>query len=181
THMIQDSERLPEGFQRVGYDADTQTYTFVDAEGRTYESAEGNRYGVLRPVGPNRDTNPARTFDDIESHNTAIAAGNKEAVRTMLPFALLVLVVLLLIFRFLYSGSGSGDAASGSGSGADDASHSQVHCAQGYRALQVEEGQSCWEIAQGCGLGVEEFLGIRGNERVECQRLGVGSWVCVPE
>jgi hypothetical protein len=32
---------------RVGYDADTERYTFQDANGYLYESAPGNRYGNL--------------------------------------------------------------------------------------------------------------------------------------
>jgi hypothetical protein len=32
---------------RVGYDADTQRYTFRDADGSLWESAEGSRYGTL--------------------------------------------------------------------------------------------------------------------------------------
>lgn len=46
-----DEDRLPEGMRRVGYDADTQRYTFVDEDGKYYEGPEGARYGVLRPVG----------------------------------------------------------------------------------------------------------------------------------
>ena len=34
----QDAERLPSGLERIGYDSDTQVYTFRDSEGNTYES-----------------------------------------------------------------------------------------------------------------------------------------------
>lgn len=34
--------------QRVGYDADTQTYTYEDANGCNWEGAAGDRYGTLR-------------------------------------------------------------------------------------------------------------------------------------
>lgn len=37
--------------QRVGYDADTQVYTYQDADGSVWEGDEGNRYGQLRRVG----------------------------------------------------------------------------------------------------------------------------------
>jgi hypothetical protein len=43
-----DEHRLPEGMQRVGYDADTQVYTYQDADGSYWEGAEGARYGNLR-------------------------------------------------------------------------------------------------------------------------------------
>jgi hypothetical protein len=49
-----DEERLPEGMQRVGYDADTQVYTFRDADGSFWESAPGNQYGQLTKVGEAR-------------------------------------------------------------------------------------------------------------------------------
>ncbi|KII96126.1 hypothetical protein PLICRDRAFT_82121, partial [Plicaturopsis crispa FD-325 SS-3] len=43
----QDSARLPEGFRRIGYDADTQRYTYRDEEGRIYMGAPGAEYGEL--------------------------------------------------------------------------------------------------------------------------------------
>ncbi|MCJ1356473.1 MAG: hypothetical protein MMC33_006468 [Icmadophila ericetorum] len=41
----EDGYRLPHGMTRAGYDADTQTYTYRDADGTVYEGEEGNRYG----------------------------------------------------------------------------------------------------------------------------------------
>jgi hypothetical protein len=46
----QDSYRLPEGITRIGYDADTSQYTFVDEEGIVYQGAPGAKYGLLTPV-----------------------------------------------------------------------------------------------------------------------------------
>lgn len=58
SHKIQDEHRLPHGMERVGYDADTQTYTYRDrAEGRYYEGESGARYGVLHP----RSARPSTT------------------------------------------------------------------------------------------------------------------------
>lgn len=45
-----DEERLPEGMTRIGYDADTETYTFRDADGSIWESAPGSRYGNLTKI-----------------------------------------------------------------------------------------------------------------------------------
>jgi hypothetical protein len=59
----QDSERLPTGMKRIGYDADTRVYTFQDENGVLYESEPGNAYGILRPVVPRdseRDIRRAR-------------------------------------------------------------------------------------------------------------------------
>jgi hypothetical protein len=33
--------------KRIGYDADTQVYTYQDDEGGIWEGAPGNRYGEL--------------------------------------------------------------------------------------------------------------------------------------
>ncbi|KAJ7594202.1 hypothetical protein C8J56DRAFT_926181 [Mycena floridula] len=45
--------RLPEGFRRIGYDADSSRYTFMnDLDGRIYQSEPGSEYGILTPVGP---------------------------------------------------------------------------------------------------------------------------------
>ncbi|KAJ4374670.1 hypothetical protein N0V86_007543 [Didymella sp. IMI 355093] len=92
-----DSSRLPEGFQRVGYDADTQVYTFKSPEGELYESAPGNRYGELWPVGQR----PRNSQADIEANNEQIERGNLESVRMMLPFALVILVFFVLVLRIL--------------------------------------------------------------------------------
>lgn len=91
----------------------------------------------------------------------------------MLPFALLVLVFLLLLFNFV-NGGWSG------GSGADDTREQVVHCGQGADKIQVQKGDSCWEIGERYRVGVEGLLGIEGNEGVECETLVAGSWICVP-
>lgn len=161
THL-QDEERLPEHFKRVGYDADTQTYTFEDTStGRTYESAPGNRYGALNPAGQPRD--PA----DIEAHNIQIKKGNKEAVRLMLPFALLVLLCLILLFKFLSGGTATDQ-------------QTQIQCGQGTKEIQVEKGETCWEIGKAHSVGVDELLALQGNNGVQCDKLRVGQGICVP-
>lgn len=49
SHLDTDEERLPEGMVRIGYDADTQTYTYQDNNnGTLWEGPEGARYGTLR-------------------------------------------------------------------------------------------------------------------------------------
>ncbi|KAJ3716627.1 hypothetical protein C8R42DRAFT_645272 [Lentinula raphanica] len=50
TQYEEDASRLPEGFQRVAYDADTQRYTFRDSNGALYQSASGETYGKLTPL-----------------------------------------------------------------------------------------------------------------------------------
>ncbi|KAF2183208.1 carbohydrate-binding module family 50 protein [Zopfia rhizophila CBS 207.26] len=159
-----DEHRLPEGFTRVGYDADSQTYTYQDSSGRTWEGEEGNRYGQLHPVGSRREP----SAEEISAHNARLKEGNKESVRMMLPFALLVLVFMLLLFKFINGGAGADDKV-------------QVHCAESYTAYEIRKGDTCWGVAKAYGLGVDDLLELKGNEGVDCDKLGVGQQVCVPE
>ncbi|KAF5348853.1 hypothetical protein D9756_009704 [Leucocoprinus leucothites] len=60
TQYEEDAARLPEGMKRIGYDADTQCYTFQDRyTGALYRSEPGNVYGTLTPVNPSESN--ART------------------------------------------------------------------------------------------------------------------------
>lgn len=43
-----DDYRLPEGMKRVGYDADSQKYTYQDSDGSYWEGPAGAHYGTLR-------------------------------------------------------------------------------------------------------------------------------------
>lgn len=49
-YLDTDEERLPEGMTRIGYDADTQVYTYRDSDGSLWEGAPGCRYGRLQRV-----------------------------------------------------------------------------------------------------------------------------------
>lgn len=46
-----DEDHLPQGMTRIGYDADTETYTFSSADGSIWEGSPGSRYGNLTRVG----------------------------------------------------------------------------------------------------------------------------------
>jgi hypothetical protein len=181
--VSQDAERLPEGFERISYDADTQTYTFRDADGNTYKSEPGSRYGQLHPVGSRSSTSsteidseaaykdsanstPARSFGEMLGDDNAMKKENREAVRAMLPFALLIFIFLLVVFKLLY--------------GADAAMEQVTHCGEGSRQVQIAKGDTCWAVAESCGVGVEDLLAVRGNEKVDCDALRVGQGICVP-
>ncbi|KAK0229780.1 hypothetical protein EDD85DRAFT_849720 [Armillaria nabsnona] len=60
----EDSSRLPEGFRRIGYDADTMRYTFTDKHGKLYRSAPGEEYGTLTPVAFSASTDRPGAFSD---------------------------------------------------------------------------------------------------------------------
>ncbi|KAM7206131.1 hypothetical protein V8F20_002913 [Naviculisporaceae sp. PSN 640] len=59
SHFDTDEERLPDGMKRVGYDADTQVYTYRDTDGSYWEGAPGVQYGKLFRVRSHRDEAPA--------------------------------------------------------------------------------------------------------------------------
>ncbi|KAF9485658.1 hypothetical protein BDN70DRAFT_795490, partial [Pholiota conissans] len=49
-----DAYRLPEGFKRTGFDADTRRYHFRDSRGVLYQSEPEMEYGPLTPVESTR-------------------------------------------------------------------------------------------------------------------------------
>ena len=66
SHLDTDEERLPEGMTRIGYDADTQTYTFRDAtDGSLWKGAPGCQYGKLFRV-KSPSTLESVTVDEAE-------------------------------------------------------------------------------------------------------------------
>ncbi|CAA9958771.1 hypothetical protein P3342_003681 [Pyrenophora teres f. teres] len=98
TDMDSDAERLPPGFERIGYDADTQTYKFRDTDGNIYESEPGNRYSKLRATGERYSIDSEAEAETRLVQDEVMDAGNTEAVRMMMPFALIVLVFMILVF-----------------------------------------------------------------------------------
>ncbi|KAE9392805.1 hypothetical protein BT96DRAFT_924468 [Gymnopus androsaceus JB14] len=59
TQYDEDDYRLPEGFKRVAYDADTGQYTYQDTRGNEWNGAPYQTHGTLRPAeesspGPTR-------------------------------------------------------------------------------------------------------------------------------
>ncbi|PBK85375.1 hypothetical protein ARMGADRAFT_1036415 [Armillaria gallica] len=67
SQRAEDSSRLPEGFRRIGYDADTMRYTFTDKHGNLYRSAPGEESGTLTPVAFSTSTDTPEAFSDEEN------------------------------------------------------------------------------------------------------------------
>ncbi|MCJ1395412.1 hypothetical protein MMC18_008298 [Xylographa bjoerkii] len=74
----EDDYRLPEGMQRVGYDADTQTYTYQARGGNLWEGASGAKYGALRQVGAASDPSSASRAEELERLSEAASATKKK-------------------------------------------------------------------------------------------------------
>jgi hypothetical protein len=72
SHLDTDEERLPEGMTRVGYDGDTQVYTYQDSDGSYWEGAPGVKYGRLYRVKQTAPVLPsAWVTGDITGHEPA--------------------------------------------------------------------------------------------------------------
>ncbi|KAK7056859.1 hypothetical protein VNI00_002576 [Paramarasmius palmivorus] len=96
TQYEDSAHRLPEGFTRTGYDADTGRYTYEDNEGRQWRSEPGMEYGTLTPVpdfyetrakmlaaAKANSTGPApKSFHDILSSSQIATSPTSEAVNT---------------------------------------------------------------------------------------------------
>lgn len=163
SHYDTDEERLPEGMTRVGYDADTQVYTFQDADGSYWEGVPGAEYGRLTRVG-------ADTSDDQEpflpSSRLQQRVHWRQELMPLLNFGVLVGVCLLLLFWYLHSTAGSVEK--------DPA----VNCGIGGEAYTIRAGDTCWAIAENKGIGVEEIMAR--NPKLACDALPVGSKICLP-
>ncbi|OWP01681.1 LysM-domain-containing protein [Marssonina coronariae] len=184
-----DSRRLPSGMRRTGYDADTQTYSYRDADGGTWEGApggQGPRAATAADVSsfipnPNPNPNPAPKSTQGEppgcerdgegectQANTpsitqyhSLDESERAAWRSLLPFCLLVLVVLAVLARYL-SRSAAAPA---------------LFCPRGSERYVVRTGDSCWRIAQESGGSVEDL--VMRNTGLRCDLLLVGTQICV--
>ena len=117
--------------RRIAYDADTQIYTYRDADGSLWEGAPGARYGPLTRVeGPKparrrtppppppprhkadspvestdqRQTTPFKDFGQLD-HNEDPPVVRNEDWRLLAPFLLIVCLSLLLIWHMLIGGT----------------------------------------------------------------------------
>ncbi|KAK0500953.1 hypothetical protein EDD18DRAFT_1146728 [Armillaria luteobubalina] len=157
TQYDEDSYRLPEGMERIGYDSDTQTYFYRDANGDTWKGAEGAEYSEMTRVSgassstedieaaPHRADGYQQLATDLDRPMVSTTyTPNPSAYRTLFPFFLIIAVVLLL----------------------------------GMQAYWVQAGDSCWEIATKNGYTLEQLQGW--NPKVECEVLMPGTTVCLP-
>jgi len=153
--QYQDDEegRLPAGFKRVGYDADTEIYTYESPEGELYRGAPGNRYGRLvsisTPIG----------YDAEEPVHD-----NTTSYRYFLPFLLLVVVFLLIVIappwkqNFAFSKS--------------------IECEKGSIKHNIRSGETCYALSQKYATTVEELAKL--NPKLSCDDLQIGQSICAP-
>jgi len=169
----EDEHRLPEGMQRIGYDADTQVYTYQDTDGSIWEGSEGARYGQLRQVsGPNpnrsRPQSPRTGLAEDESllengENNLSVRHKDDSWRYLAPFFLLVCLFLLLVFRLMRGGSSDPSAG--------------VKCQDSYMPYTITNGDTCWNIAQKHGMEVGQLQ--QSNPGLNCDPLHLDVVICV--
>lgn len=163
-----DEERLPTGMQRIGYDADTQVYTFRDADGVIWESAPGQRYGQLRRLAADDDGDSSPTQPltyAAPDGGSGQQASWRQEMMPLLNWFLLVGVFLLVILWFISGGSKSSPGPVRS-------------CSDEATPHEVEAGDTCWAIAEAGSVSLDALL--KSNEGLDCDRLAVGETICVP-
>lgn len=200
-----DQERLPEGMIRVGYDADTEVYTFRDADGSLWEGPPGCQYGHLTKVAnapkpisdltnidveaADADTDAVHceqppSYDESEAtvpflHRGTYTSSDRVASRwgdnigmgkhwraemmPLLNFFMILALFLVGLFWFL---------------GWATNSKSLAHCDAGSHAHQIQQGESCWSIAQMHDIDVDRLK--QANHDINCDLLKIGGLICVP-
>lgn len=168
-----DEERLPEGMQRIGYDADTQVYTFRDADGGIWESAPGNRYGQLRRVtdatlpsyGEDDESSPTQPLTYGGPDGSGREASWRQEMMPLLNWFLLVGLFLLAMIWFISGGSKGGSEVVRS-------------CDDNATPYKIKAGDTCWAIAETGSISVDVLL--ESNEGLDCDKLSVGEIICLP-
>ncbi|KAJ7603634.1 hypothetical protein DFH06DRAFT_1256405 [Mycena polygramma] len=178
TQYDEDSTRLPEGMERIGYDSDTGRYYFRDRDGSVWQGAQGAEFSEMTRVSDGAEANASSSSpeEDIEAaprrsdgyqalptNTNGRITSNAGAYRTLFPFFLLIGVVLLLIWRLVLS---------------PVLTEPQNPCPADATRYMVQPGDSCWEISRTHGCTLDELEKM--NLMLNCDRLMPGTTVCLP-
>lgn len=164
-----DEERLPHGMTRVGYDADTQVYTFQDEDGSYWEGSPGCEYGgQLTRVGPGQrdagddaeDTEPFLLSDPVQPRTSW-----RHELMPLLNFGVIIGVTLLFLIWFLRRSAASDESPS-------------IECPLGTGAYTVKRGDTCWDLGESRGISVDDIL--EKNPGLDCEKLRGGMNICLP-
>lgn len=181
SHLDTDEERLPEGMVRVGYDSDTQTYTFRDADGSLWEGPPGSTYGRLTQVsGPT-----ANGTDDVESGRLLDdnfgprqpepweeeKASWRQAWAPLLNFFVLVGLFLIGVIWLLYSSKGSSSKGV-------SRNMMKLDCRPDDLGYEIAKGDTCLGIARAQKYEISDVLDA--NPGLECDKLPIGGFLCLP-
>ncbi|KAJ4495769.1 hypothetical protein C8J55DRAFT_494862 [Lentinula edodes] len=180
TQYDEDSYRLPEGMERIGYDSDSGKYIFRDRDGSVWQGPEGAEYGEMTRVSGSSDQEAQAVMEEpsvradgyqplaTDIHSDAPLAFrrpvNANAYRTLAPFFLLIGVVLLLVWKLTHSGWST------------PPSPCPANMTTPY---MVQPGDYCWDIARSHNCTLEELESL--NPAVDCGTLRPGTIVCLPK
>ncbi len=155
-----DQNQQHHGMDPVGYDADTQVYTYRDAQGNYYDTDEGSgRYGNLRQTYTATSTARQSGFNG-EGVPAEVVANDWKMMK---PFVLLITVVLLALLWYVNFGG----------------SAPEWICQPGFEKYAIAKGDTCWGLAVARKTTVDGL--IKANEGLECEKLQVGGFICIPE
>ncbi|KAJ4324063.1 hypothetical protein N0V84_004029 [Fusarium piperis] len=160
-----DEERLPEGMERVGYDADEQVYTFRDADGTYWESAPGNEYGRLTKVGESRIPEDHEPFI-VSEQNKRLSWRNE--MRPFLNFMVLIGLCLFGMFWFFHRSGGT----------PTEEPMPLPNCQHTTTPYWIKSGDTCWDIANSHGISVDDLL--KENAEISCDTLKPKQRICLP-
>jgi len=156
----EDDYRLPEGMRRVGYDADTQVYTYQDEDGQYWEGEPGNRYGEMHRI-----SDPSPTYHPPQP----AFATRDNSWRYLAPFFLLVCLFLLLVYTVVGGGLPF--------SGGKGLVRVERTCAVGQDKYVVRKGDTCWDISKRYQMSVQQLESMNGE--ADCEKLTPGMKLCV--
>ncbi|KAF9011323.1 hypothetical protein BDQ17DRAFT_1233800 [Cyathus striatus] len=186
TQYDEDEHRLPEGFERIGYDADEGKYYFRDSrDGSIWRGAEGVEFGEMTKVSeaPSHISSQSQhRSEDLEAAPAQRSGGyqllsndpnqtviptksiNTSAYRTLFPFFLIIAVSLLLVWRLILS---------------PGLAPPPKRCpGQDLKSHLVQPGENCWSIAKKNNVEWERFKEI--NKGIQCEPLMPGTTLCLP-
>ncbi|KAK4221263.1 hypothetical protein QBC38DRAFT_137988 [Podospora fimiseda] len=79
-----DSDRLPTGISRDGYDADSGTYFYrSEIDGKRYKTHPGQKYGQLIPISPSDDEDDTASFTPV---SPVVIRDNSGGEHTATPY-----------------------------------------------------------------------------------------------
>lgn len=162
-----DEERLPHGMTRVGYDDDTQVYTFKDNDGSYWESAPGSQYGQLTQISSSSNANAASDTEPfLITEDSTQRTSWRHDLMPLLNFGVIIGVSFLLLLWYLHRAASNDSPAS-------------VACSEGGAPYSIQPGDTCWGLTERYHVTLEEITYLNGG--LDCDRLLIGSMICLPD
>ncbi|KIJ53805.1 carbohydrate-binding module family 50 protein [Sphaerobolus stellatus SS14] len=166
TQYDEDEYRL-QGLKRVGYDADTQQYTFQSVRNST-------QVGTV--AGSNEDdlegqelTGTSDGYQRLPTENGIAPPYPRSAYRPLLPYALIIVVVLLFVFKYFGSWP------------TPPPPHQSCMGSPDITPYTIVKGDTCWDIAQSHGIKLGDLKNETINPGLNCDNLRSGDMLCLPK